>query len=67
MEEIIVEIDITEKTLYIGTETSSGCEYKFNNLDDMADCFKAYVFDQLEDYKEDATPQERDVIYDLTR
>lgn len=40
---IAMTIDIENKTLYIGEETSSGAKYKYNNIKDLANQIEFYL------------------------
>lgn len=45
-----VEISVEGKTLYIGTECSSGCKYKFKNKEELKQLIHDYI-DNLIDYE----------------
>ena len=54
MEELnlTLEIDLKNKKVYIGEETGTGAEYKYININDLADKIKFflnnYYFDKIE-------------------
>ena len=47
-----MEIDLKNRKLYIGEETGTGAEYKYANINDLADKIKFYLtnyhFDKID-------------------
>lgn len=48
-----LEIDMDEQVLYIGTENGTGCEYSFNNTEDLLDYIREYIENAEEDEDEE--------------
>lgn len=62
---IAMTIDIENKTLYIGEETSSGAKYKYNNIKDLAEQIKFYLENYYSNelkYENDNQKENNDIV-----